>query len=129
MEISGVVIEGEKYGRRLGRPTANIDRNEYQQKNLHILYGIYAGCVLRADGTLYKAGIVVGPEDSQGLPRLEAHLIDFDGDLYGERVTFYLLKYLRPFKQYDTEDILKNEINKDIAVIREMDLCLPESLK
>ncbi len=126
MEISGVVIEGERYGREIGHPTANIDRKEYVERNLHVLQGIYGGFVVRADGDSFLAGIVVGPRDEAGLPRLEAHLIDFDGDLYGERITLHLLMYIRPFKQYSSVETLRAEIQKDLEVIKNADLCLPE---
>ena len=127
MKLTGKVIKGEGYGQKLGYPTVNIDRKEYLAKNLIIVYGVYGGFVTVDDtGQKYLAGIVVGPKDSKGLPKLEAHLIDFVGDLYGKMVTFHILEYIRPFISYGSEGELKNSIEKDIDVIKGMKLCLPE---
>ena len=122
MTVSGIVIHGDGFGKKLGYPTANIDRDEYQEKGLDLAYGVYAGVVTRGNGDQYMAGMVVGPEDSTGLPKLEAHLLDFDGDLYGERLVFEIGDFLRPFENYETIDEIKAAITTDIATIRKLSL-------
>ena len=126
MKFSGKVIRGDGYGKTLGFPTANIDSEEFLKTKQDVKLGVYAGFVVReSTGMYYRAGIVVSPLDKNGIPKLEAHLLDFDGDLYGETLTFTLSQYLRPFEQYETEEELKEAINADIvAIIR---LALPKS--
>lgn len=120
MKIGGIVIHGDGFGRTLGFPTANIDRDEYAEHKMDIEHGVYAGTVTRENGSQYTAGIVVGPLDTEGLPKLEAHLLDFDGDLYGERLVFEVGRFLRPFQQYDSIDEIKEAIAKDIETIRNL---------
>ncbi len=124
--ISGKVIHGEKYGRKIGFPTANLDRRSYSRRKQNIKFGIYAGHVELKDLKIkrlkdYPAGVIVGPLDKSGLPKLEAHLIGFKGNLYGKKITVTLQKYLRPFKKFKTEAELKMQIKKDIQRIRKLE--------
>ncbi len=105
--ISGKVIHGDGYGKKLGFPTVNL---EVISKDLPE-GGVYAGEAL-LDGKVYRAGIVIGPEN-----KIEAHLIGYEGDAYGKEVTLNTHKFLRAFKKFDTEEELIIQIKKDI------DLC------
>ena len=119
--FGGVVEHGDGYGREIGFPTANISRDEYVARELDLPHGIYAGYVqVMQSEKQYVAGIVVGPLDATNEPKLEAHLLDFTGDLYGKRVEFILHEYLRPFVAYDTEEELKSAIAADISKIRQI---------
>ncbi len=121
--IFGKVIKGLKYGRKLGFPTANIDRRDYVRRKLKIKLGIYAGRVNiekrdeRKEKRKSRAAIVIGPIDAKGLPKLEAHLLNFKGNLYGKNLRIYLEKYIRPFKKFKNEEELKKQIAKDIKLI------------
>ncbi len=117
-KISGRVISGAGYGRKIGFPTANIDRKQFARSGLlkKTRFGIYAGHVW-LDSKKYKAGIVVGPIDKSGLPRLEAHLIGYKGNLYGKKLAMDLIKYVRPFKVYKSEKQLVAAIKKDFSAI------------
>ena len=116
--ISGRVIKGRGYGRKIGFPTVNIDRRKYKRLNLAIPEGIYAGtATIKESGRTLKAGIVIGVKDKRGLPKIEAHLIDFTGVLYGKNIELSLRKYLRPFMSFTGEDALKAQIVKDIAQV------------
>ncbi len=118
IQIKGKVIYGDGYGKQLGFPTANIDRKHMVREKLSLREGIYAGLVIREKTRKeYLAGIVIGPTDTKRLPKLEAHLINFKGTLYGEKLTFILKKYLHPFKKYKNEEELKKAIKKDIEKI------------
>jgi riboflavin kinase/FMN adenylyltransferase len=112
--ITGKVIKGDQYGRKLGFPTANLDRREYNRKGMKIKFGVYAG----TSSTGHKAAIVIGPMDKKGLPKLEAHLLGFEGNLYGKKMSLTLIKYIRPFKKYKTEGELKKAIAADIKAIK-----------
>lgn len=127
MKISGIVIAGEGIGRTLGFPTVNIDSKEFVRLENDYTLGVYAGFVTVPEGKQYRAGIVVGPLNSEGLPKLEAHLIDYKNSLYGKEVTFHILAFLRPLEEYSSTDALMEAIAADINKIKQMELCLPES--
>jgi riboflavin kinase/FMN adenylyltransferase len=120
--ISGRVIKGEGYGKKLGFPTANIDRRQYTRQGKRVRLGIYAGLVILPNKKSYKSGIVIGPMGKTGLPKLEAHIINYNGNLYGKRIEIKLKKFLRPFKPYRNEQLLKQQIGRDISKIKKMDL-------
>lgn len=123
MKLTGKVIEGKGYGRKIGFPTANIDRDDYLKKKCFLKYGIYGGFVTLQDtGETLLSGIVIGPEDENGIPKLEAHLIDYIGDLYGRMITLNILEFIRPFVQYGEEKKLKEAISKDIKTIKNLNL-------
>ena len=120
-QISGKVIYGDNYGKKLGFPTANLDRRDYQKRKLKIKLGVYAGWAefkLKAKSYKLKAGIVIGPLNHRGLPKIEAHLIGFKGSLYGEKLIIYLQKYLRPFRKFKNKEKLIKQIKKDIERIK-----------
>ncbi len=118
--LSGRVIKGQGYGKKIGFPTANIDRKEYLKKKRNIPFGIYAGLV-SLDHRVYKAGIVIGPKDAKGYPKLEAHLIGHNRDIYGKRLVFRVEQFLHKFKKYKSETELKKQIAKDISIIKRLD--------
>jgi len=116
--VSGKVIKGRGYGRKIGFPTINIDRREYKRRNLTIPEGIYAGtATIKENGQRLKAGIVIGIKDKRGLPKIEAYLLGFTGVLYGKEIELSLRKCLRPFMSFTSEDALKAQILKDIALV------------
>ena len=123
-KIFGRVVKGEKYGRLLGFPTANLDRRSYVRNKLKIKLGVWAGWAqIVASGyhlavRKWKAGIVIGPMDKQHLPKLEVHLINFRGNLYGKRLGVTLQKYIRPFRKFKSAQALKAQIKNDIIKIK-----------
>lgn len=122
-QVSGKVVRGQGYGRELGFPTANLDRRSYSARKLKIKLGIYAGVVaykLQATSYRLRAAIVIGPVDNRGLPKIEAHLIGFKGDLYGKKINLELVKYIRPFRKFKSEEELKKQIGKDIFLINKI---------
>lgn len=130
MNISGTVTKGEQIGRTLGFPTANLDRRSFSRRKLKIKLGIYGGSAelktknfthsasLGQKVKIYSAAIVIGPLDKRGLPKIEAHLLNFQGNLYGKKLKINLNKYIRPFKKFKSEAELKRQIKKDIASIK-----------
>lgn len=115
--FSGKVIHGDNYGQKIGFPTINISRNNFKFLNAKPNFGIYAGQVLLNNRT-YKAGIIIGPLDKKGLPKLEAHLLNYKGNAYGEIVIFKLEKFLRKYKIFKTEKELIIQIKKDIELCK-----------
>lgn len=101
--ITGKVVKGDGYGRKLGFPTVNLDTKDELPKE-----GVYAG-VAKFNGNEYRAGIVIGPGS-----KVEAHLIGFEGDLYGMQIHIEIKKFIREYKKFDAEEELKAQIKKDI---------------
>lgn len=119
--FSGTVISGNGYGRKLGFPTANISQEEYWllPEVIRPKEGIYAGEV-SFSGQRFKSAIVVGPKIEENTIKLEAHLLEFSGNLYGQKLTFHLHAYLRPFQEYSSERLLQQAIRNDVLFIHRL---------
>jgi len=115
--ISGRVAHGDKRGRNLGFPTANIPL-----KHRPPLSGIFAVRV-HGLGSAPRAGVAsigVRPTITQnGKPLLEVFLFDFDETIYGQRVTVEFIYKLRDEEKYDTLDALTRQIRADVAQARD----------
>ncbi len=116
--IEGEVSQGDQRGRLLGFPTANIALGEY----LRPKFGVYAvrahlpsGEVVAGVANLGSRPTVNGTE-----ARLEAHLFDFSGDLYGQVLEVELIDFIRPEQKFDGLDALKAQIAADSATARQM---------
>ena len=105
--ITGKVVKGDRYGMKLGFPTVNLETKIDRQKDFP-RDGVYAG-IGTLDSKIYKAGIVIGPGE-----KVEAHLIGYNGDAYGEYVTLETIKFLREYKIFNTEAELIQQIKRDI---------------
>ena len=116
--IEGEVINGDKRGRELGWPTANLELHNY----LRPKYGIYAVRVTLDDDREYAGVASLGVRPTFDPPRelLEAVLFDFDGDLYGRTIEVALHHYLRPEMKFDGLDALKAQMDADAARAREL---------
>ncbi|MGI4876818.1 MAG: bifunctional riboflavin kinase/FAD synthetase [Janthinobacterium lividum] len=114
--ISGIVVHGAKLGRTLGFPTANIDLDAY----LRPRYGVYAIRARLEDGSIVNgvANIGVRPMIEPPLELLEAHLFDWSGDLYGQRVEVELHHFIRPEWKLDGLPALITQITADCAEAR-----------
>ena len=111
-EVEGTVVAGDARGGTLGFPTANLR----QEPGLLVPgYGIYAGS---ADG--HRAAISIGtnPHYGGGERRIEAFLLDFDGDLYGEKLRLQLWERLRDERAFDSEAELVAQIGFDVEATR-----------
>lgn len=115
--IRGVVIRGAGRGRKLGYPTANLDRVD----TLLPAGGIYAG-LAQVDGDVRPAAISVGPNPTfgEGALKVEVHLIDYDGWLYDRHVEVDFLARLRDIQRFDSIDELVRQMNQDIAAARQI---------
>jgi len=111
--ISGKVIKGQKYGRKIGFPTANLDRRQFLKIKIKPKFGVYSGVAILGS-KYYRAGIVIGPLDKNGLPKIEAHLLKFKGNLYGKKLILNTNKFIRPYKKFQSEQELISQIGKDL---------------
>ncbi len=114
--ISGRVVHGDKRGRELGFPTANME--------LHRLHspvtGVYVTCVQGIDDKGHPAVTSIGTRpmfDGEGM-RLETHIMDFDENIYAKHIRVEFLQKLRPEKNYSDIDALKKAIEVDIQNAR-----------
>jgi riboflavin kinase/FMN adenylyltransferase len=110
--IQGVVVKGNARGRTIGVPTANLLSHD----QMIPADAVYAGrCTL--DGRNYPAAVNIGPAptfDAQAR-QIEAHLIGFDGDLYGRTIGVELLDWLRDQRKFAGVESLKAQLAHDIA--------------
>ena len=119
--IEGEVIHGEKRGRELGYPTANMS-----VAGLHLpKFGVYAVKVdvLTGEhkGSYMGAGSLgVRPMFGQNTPNLESYIFDFNGDLYGQHLSVGLIDYLRPEMKFDGLPALMDQMARDCVNAREI---------
>ena len=111
-----MVDHGDKRGRELGYPTANVALGPY----LRPAYGIYAVRVRLDDGSEHDGVANLGIRPTFDPPRelLEAHIFDFAGDLYGQQLEVALIDYLRPEAKFDDLAALKIQMDADAAQAR-----------
>lgn len=118
-EVRGVVGRGDARGREWGFPTANVD---VPDDILLPADGIYAGWYERPDGAVHAAAMSIGRRptihDDQPFSLLEAHLLDFDGDLYGERAEVRFVARLRGEERFESVDALVAQIGRDVERTR-----------
>lgn len=115
--IRGVVHHGDKRGRLLGFPTANIPLG----RHLEPARGVYAATVRHMDGRTHQGVANIGrrPTINDGQEsRLEVHLFDFEGDLYGQTLSVALHALLRPERRFEGLDALKDQIGRDVEQAR-----------
>jgi riboflavin kinase/FMN adenylyltransferase len=111
-ELEGTVVLGDQRGGTLGYPTANLS---VPAELLVPAYGIYAGSAL---GHRAAISIGVNPHYGGGERRIEPHLLDFEGDLYGRRLVVELWKRLRDEQAFTSEDELVAQIAHDVEQTR-----------
>ena len=111
-EVEGIVVAGDARGGTLGFPTANL---RLDPELLVPAYGIYAGA---ADG--HRAAISIGTNPHYGGEerRVEAHVLDFSGDLYGQRIVLELWRRLREEQAFSSEEELVAQIARDVEQTR-----------
>ncbi|MBO4539117.1 MAG: riboflavin biosynthesis protein RibF [Clostridia bacterium] len=116
--ISGKVVEGRKDGRRMELPTVNITP---EKDKLLPKFGVYAATV-EAEDTEYLAVLNVGghPTFFDDKINVEAHIVGFDGDLYGKTVFIYPHCFLRDIIRFADKKELKEQIEKDIRKTKEI---------
>ena len=116
--VIGIVVEGNKIGRTINFPTANIN---YPDNIVEPPNGVYFVKIKLQDGRKIKgiANFGTKPTVSSGSTKiLETHILDgFDEDIYGQNIEVYFLKFIRPEQKFDNLDALKEQIQKDISLV------------
>ena len=114
--LTGIVVHGKALARTFDIPTANIE----PAGNIDgLAYGVYASTVT-VDGRNYRGvtNLGVRPTVADGdRVNAETFILDFDGDLYGKRITVTLCVFLRPEKKFNSVEELMEQIRKDISYV------------
>lgn len=111
--LSGQVVEGRHIGRVIGFPTANLSPAD--KRLLVPKGGVYVAEAF-VEGRAYRAMLNIGTRPTfsdDDRPSIEAHLLDFHGDLYGKRLTFRFLSRLRDERKFDNVEDLKHQLHAD----------------
>jgi len=118
-ELRGKVVHGDERGKQIGFPTANV---EVSRAICVPADGVYAGFFTRHNGQRYVCAINLGRRPTfheyAEHSMLEAHLLDFDGDLYGESVRISFSHFLRGERKFESIDALKMQLKHDIEQTR-----------
>lgn len=116
----GKVVHGEKNGRKLGFPTANILPPEDSILPLNGVYAVH----LIVDGQVYNGVCNVGVkptfDQKHDQAMVEVHVLDFDGDLYGQHVIVEWLSFVREEQKFNSFEALIQQINKDKAYVEQL---------
>ncbi|MGY6502093.1 MAG: bifunctional riboflavin kinase/FAD synthetase [Acidimicrobiales bacterium] len=120
-ELRGAVVQGDQRGRQLGFPTANVPVPTAMAIPAD---AVYAGWYVRPDGTRHQAAINLGRRptfyEHADTSLLEAHLLDFDGDLYGEPARIEFVELLRSELRFESIDALVTQLNADVVHARQV---------
>ena len=115
--LTGIVEEGKHLGRTLGFPTVNIRPDAASPAH----NGVWAARIRVDEGGEWRWCMLNQgrhPTAPEGQPTIEAHILDFSGDLYGHRVTVEYERYLRPEKRFDSLEALTRQLAMDCEDVR-----------
>ncbi|WP_049754117.1 bifunctional riboflavin kinase/FAD synthetase [Heliomicrobium modesticaldum] len=117
--LRGPVVPGDQRGRNIGFRTANIELPPEQYLPARGVYAAWVRSVSLSEGILAVVNIGVKPTFGTGLAEtVEAHLIDFEGDLYGQTLTLHLLRRMRPEMRFQSPEQLVEQIHRDLQDTR-----------
>jgi riboflavin kinase / FMN adenylyltransferase len=116
--MEGIIVEGQKLGRQLGYPTANVATGDYVRPR----FGVYATRSRLADGRDLPGVANFGVNPTTGLveARLEVWLFEFDEDIYGQMLETQFIRFLRPELKFEDLQSLIDQIAKDVDQAREI---------
>ncbi len=117
--LKGTVVHGKRLGRTIGFPTANLAMEEV----IPCAGGVYYGTA-QVDDVLYRVILNIGshPTVPEGPPTVEAHLIDFSGDLYGRELSVRVRAFMRAETRFPSVDALRAQLERDKAAARVLPL-------
>ncbi len=114
--ITGEVVHDRGVGKKLGYPTANVSLEEERQP---LKRGVYAGRV-KVDDKEFKTVINYGarPTFNENKAVIEAHILDFSGDIYGKIITVIFDEFIREIRAFSNEEELKSQLRKDVERVK-----------
>ena len=117
--ITGIVVEGNKIGRTIGFPTANIETED--KYKLIAAGGVYA-CKVRWNGEMFLGMGNIGIRPTIGINGLvtEVHILNFDEDIYGDEITIFFIDRIRNEEKFGSLDELKEQLKKDKKVVKKI---------
>jgi riboflavin kinase/FMN adenylyltransferase len=118
-ELTGIVVKGKQIGRSIGFPTANIQvQTDYK---LIPKQGVYAA-EAEIEGITHQAMLNIGvrPTLDGNQQTIEAHLFDFEGDLYEKQVTIKLIHFLREEQKFENMEALKAQLYQDQSLAKSL---------
>ena len=117
--VRGEAEHGRAVGRTYGFPTANL---HLPAGKFPLKEGVYAARARLKNGEEYPAIVNFGPCPTFGVEerRTEAHLVGFEGDLYGEKVTLYPVRFLRSIRKFESKEALEKQLEGDRAAALEL---------
>ena len=114
--ITENIVRGVSRGKKLGFPTANLTYS----KNIPLDFGVYIVSVKYSQKVYYGVANVGIPITFFGdFPRIDVHILDFEEDLYGKKITVYFWKKIREIKKFPNEQKLIWQIEKDIDTAKD----------
>jgi riboflavin kinase / FMN adenylyltransferase len=116
--LRGVVVEGEKLGRKLGYPTANIEMVREQVVPADGIYAVWVDW----KGMRYNGACSIGMRPTVGGTRrtIETYILDFSGDLYGRTIDLTFVEWLRDELKFDSLSALVEQIGRDVELARDI---------
>ncbi|MBK7958477.1 MAG: bifunctional riboflavin kinase/FAD synthetase [Bacteroidetes bacterium] len=113
--LKGRVVKGNQLGRTIGFPTANIELEDMDK--MIPMNGVYGVEVVDKDLQAFKGIMNIGvkPTVDGNKQTIEVHILDFDRDIYGEKLRVNLLNFIRPEQKFASLEALKEQIHRDIA--------------
>ena len=117
--FTALVVGGDRVGRTLGFPTANLRLHDEQQVPAHGIYAVWARIAGERTWRMGAMSVGTRPTFGGGLRTLEVYLLDFDGDLYGRDLTVAFADWLRPEQAFPGPEALVSAMRADVDVARE----------
>ncbi|MDA7947338.1 MAG: bifunctional riboflavin kinase/FAD synthetase [Hyphomicrobiaceae bacterium] len=115
--VRGTVVGGDRRGRLIGFPTANID----VPRGFGLQHGIYAVRIHTRDGRFDGASYLgTRPSFDDGAPSIETFLFGFSGDLYGQEIELEVIRFLRPDEKFESADALVKQMTVDCEASRDV---------
>lgn len=117
--FEGTVVQGDRLGRMMGFPTANLKIDN----GTVVPAGVFACRATLNDGTVCHGMMNVGIRPTVNLGeerRVEVHLFDFNGDLYGQKLRIEIMAFIRGERKFESLDALKDRLSQDRVAAREM---------
>lgn len=117
VNLAGKVVHGKALGRTVGMPTANV---KVCDESMLPESGVYATRIWIGD-KVYQAVTNIGLRptvDNESQITVEAHILDFEGNIYGESVVLEVHKFLRPIQKFNSLEEVHAQVEKDIEITR-----------